>query len=146
MAVQMHCCLTGVCHFERKMRVSKQRYRSLTLPGEAKLLKVTDHALCELAQISRESILQWSPEQPALSHRISAFRFLWAYLLCKHLSKGSAVIIAFCASGHILTLLKSSCHHLRPCCRRDLSIGLEIMARQLLSENKMQIYDTVSII
>lgn len=145
-AVQMHCCLTGVCHFECKMRVSKQGYRSLALPGLAKLLKVTGHPLCELVEMSKESILHWPPEQPALSHRITAFRSLQAWLLCKHFSRGSAVMTVFCASGHILTLLKSSCHHLPLCCRRDLSVGMEIMARQLLSENKMQIYDTVSII
>lgn len=104
------------------------------------------YPLCKLAQMSKESILHWSLELPALSHRISAFRFLQACLLCKHLSRGSAVMTAFCASGHILTLPKSSCHCLPPCCRGDLSIGMEIMARQLLSENKMQIYDTVSII
>lgn len=69
-----------------------------------------------------------------------------AGLLCKHLSRGSAVMRAFFVSGHILTLPKSSCHCLRPCYRRDLPIGMEIVVRQLLSENKMQIYDTVSII
>lgn len=145
--VQMHCCLTGVCHFKRKMRVSKQGYRSLALPGKAKLLEVRGHPLWKLAQRSKESILHQSPEQPSLSHRISAFKsFLQTCLLCKYLSRGSAVMIAFNASGYILTLLKSSCHHIPLCCRRDLSIGMEIMVRQLLSENKMQIYDTVSII
>lgn len=109
--------------FECKMRVSKQGYGSLALPGEAKLLQVTGHPLCKLAQMPKESILHWSPEQPDLSQRLSALRFLQACLLCKHLSRGSAVVTAFCASGHILTLLKSSCHHLPPCCRRDFSNG-----------------------
>lgn len=62
------------------------------------------------------------------------------------LSRGPPGIVSFCTAGHILTPLKSSCHRLPFFCRKDLPIGMKMTARKLLSENKMQIYDTVSII
>lgn len=84
-AAQMHCCLTGICHFECKGAVSRQRYRSLPLPGKAEPLKEAGH-LCEHGQRDPKSrkVHASLVTRTVLSHRGSAFRvFLQTCLLCK---------------------------------------------------------------